>query len=332
MIFNRNLTATNTADTTAMRQRLARQRLQEQEDQLNDRIGANDIPGINPWEPTEGDPVDDPRRAGEDIAPNGELPDVEFPGDEMGTVPGDPGAKYGEDKEPTEIAKESDESYLDKLYKDYINDLKGRSKEGRDALAGQLDQASNEALMTQEAKAGAAGLGLSGAAQSIQGGLTAQLARQRALGLDEYDRAQRRELIGGISEFGDYVTDKRETEMSQADRALYRDFLERQADEDLDNDGDVGGKPVGENIGDGDIDNNDYGDFGDETTSHPVTPEERKDWGTDGGPGGSGRPMNDTSTVDVGEFKAGDEYQGSDDHWDVYWSVDEETYYKVRYA
>lgn len=319
MIFNRNLGAkTKTTDTSSVRQRLARERLRlagtESEKKDSDLVTDR----INGFEPTEGDPVKDPILAGDDIISGDGLPEMQYPPDEIGDT------DYGEDLEPTESRppKESDEDYLDKLYKKYIEDLEKRGTEGRDALAGQLDEAANEALMTQEAKAGAAGLGLSGAAQSLQAGTTAQLARQRALGLDEYDQNRRQEMLQGISKYGDYLTDKQEAALSNADREIYRDFLEREADEDLDGDNDVAGKPVGGTIGDGDTENNDTGQFGDETNSKPVDPENIQDLPA----------WFDASAIDTGHFRSGDDYMGSDDHFDYYFSIDDHKYYKVRRA
>lgn len=108
----------------------------------------------------------------------------------------------------------------------------------RQAAAQEIDARNAEAAMDQRSRAGLGGLGLSGAASAAEGDLGRQQARTKVLTMQEFDQAAE------------------DAKFTDIQRQAALDDLEDAADTDYDGDGDVAGEPVGETIGDGDLENN----------------------------------------------------------------------------
>jgi hypothetical protein len=108
----------------------------------------------------------------------------------------------------------------------------------RQAAAQEIDARNAQAAMDQRSRAGLGGLGLSGAASAAEGDLARQQARTKVLTMQEFDQAAE------------------DAKFTDIQRQAALDDLEDAADTDYDGDGDVAGEPVGETIGDGDLENN----------------------------------------------------------------------------
>lgn len=125
-----------------------------------------------------------------------------------------------------------------------LEKVKNNSIEERSALDADLSQKAAKTLLDQKAKAGAAGLSLSGAGLSLEAGTKGKLDRDKALAMGDFDRGTREEVlaaIGNVADIsqgfrsGDIAADKAEHDRQMSLLAIKK--LEAELGIDLDGDG-----------------------------------------------------------------------------------------------
>lgn len=184
--------------------------------------------------------VDNAKRMNDFVDRGGSYKDIVAPGStkkgyEGGTVTTSPRVTTPSQTSAMTEAEADDEG--DDL--DYLARVEADLQDERDATQAELKAGKAQAIQETRAKAGAAGMGLSGASAALESDVTRQQDRSIALAMAELDRMQRDDKFTAIQQQGAIMD------------------IEDAYDVDMDGDGTVNGRPVDveSGVGDGDIEN-----------------------------------------------------------------------------